>query len=215
MFSVRLAVMLFCDAVEMKKQMENYDSTGILLNVTRALDNLLRLKIKPFFEDIKFRWGAFREEDLWCREVELVFTLNEAPLREIYHKYARMNCGKDEKPLNADYMTLNECMILMREHCPLKLSKYLIREAFALCKMTVINEHSQAGTQQYQELKYVEFLEFIARVADLFFTGSEMEGIELHEKIEHILDEILPIIEKKRKRQRVYIDEFSESDDDY
>ena len=52
-------------------------------------------------------------------------------------------------------------------------------------------------------------------MSEIYFIGSEMEEIELNEKIEHILDELLDIVGKKRKKQRVYIDEFSESDDDY
>ena len=51
-------------------------------------------------------------------------------------------------------------------------------------------------------------------MSEIYFIGSEMEEIDLHEKIEHILDELLNIVDKKRKKQRVYIDEFSESDKD-
>ena len=95
-------------------------------------------------------------------------------------------------------MTYMEVEQMFREDTPLKMSKFMLREAFALCKMTVINELDAAGELQYTKLLYVEFLEFIARIADLFFAGSEMAGLELHEKIEHILDEILPLVGAKR-----------------
>ena len=90
-----------------------------------------------------------------------------------------------------------------------------MREAYALCKMTVINEHAASANHSYMRMEYVEFLEFIARCADLYFLGSEMEGLELHEKCEFVLDELLPIVGQRRIKQKIIIEEFSESDDDY
>ena len=60
-----------------------------------------------------------------------------------------------------------------------------------------------------------EFLEFLARIAELYFKGSEMEELELFQKIEYLLDEILPLVGAKRVKQVTVIEEFSESDDDY
>ena len=146
---------------------------------------------------------------------ELVLSMNEDALRKLYEMYSKTNRGTDKKPHNADYMTYIDCEQLFRDDCPLMLSRFLLREAYSLCKMTVVNELDAQGDLQYQKLLYVEFLEFIARVADLFFKGSEMDDLELHEKIEHILDEILPIVEAKRVKQKIIIEEFSESDEDY
>ena len=64
-------------------------------------------------------------------------------------------------------------------------------------------------------MTYVEFLEFLARIAELYFEGSEMEELELHQKLEFLLDEILPVVGAKRVKQTTVIEEFSESDDDY
>ena len=55
----------------------------------------------------------------------------------------------------------------------------------------------------------------MARIAELYFEGSEMEELELHHKLEYLLDELLPIVEAKRVKQETVINEFSESDDDY
>lgn len=62
---------------------------------------------------------------------------------------------------------------------------------------------------------YVEFLELIARIGELYFRDSEMEDLMLSEKIEYILDDLLPLVEAERTRQKMVIEEFSESDDDY
>ena len=62
---------------------------------------------------------------------------------------------------------------------------------------------------------YVEFLELLARIGELYFRDSEMEDLSLAEKIEYILDDLLPIVEMERTKQKIIIEEFSDSDDDY
>ena len=62
---------------------------------------------------------------------------------------------------------------------------------------------------------HVEFLELLARIAELYFRDSEMEDLQLSEKIEYILDDLLPLVEMSRTKQKIMIEEFSESDDDY
>ena len=42
-----------------------------------------------------------------------------------------------------------------------------------------------------------------------------MEELDLHIKLEYLLDEIFTLIGAKRVRQTTIIEEFSESDDDY
>ena len=58
-------------------------------------------------------------------------------------------------------------------------------------------------------------MEFLARIAETYFKGSEMEDIDLANKVEYLLDEILPLVGSKRVKQETVIEEFSESDDDY
>ena len=71
------------------------------------------------------------------------------------------------------------------------------------------------GLKLYYKISRVEFLEFLARAADLFFEDSEMEDLPLFEKIEHLLDEVFPLVSATRVKQQITVDEFSESDDDY
>jgi len=49
-----------------------------------------------------------------------------------------------------------------------------------MSKMTVVEETSPDSKQIYNKLVYVEFLEFLGRIAQLYFEGSEMEDLELH-----------------------------------
>ena len=84
-----------------------------------------------------------------------------------------------------------------------------------MSKMGVAEELNRDATRKYTNMIYVEFLEFLARIAELYFEGSEMEDLELNIKLEYLLDEMLPLVDAKRVKQSVSIEEFSESDDDY
>lgn len=61
--------------------------------------------------------------------------------------------------------------------------------------MSVINELDKKSQVTYIQITFVEFLEFIARIAEITFKGSELEHIELHKKIGHILDELLVVVD--------------------
>ena len=62
--------------------------------------------------------------------------------------------------------------------------------------MVVITE-SQDRYQKYDEIKYVEFLEFLGRCAQFKFKDLEEETME--DKLKMLLDEILPAYKLTRK----------------
>jgi hypothetical protein len=57
--------------------------------------------------------------------------------------------------------------------------------------MTVINEMDKGGTMEYKKLKYVEFLEFMGRLA---YEKYKDLAIPLYKKIEKILDYLMPVV---------------------
>ena len=124
--------------------------------------------------------------------------MNAKGITALYKHYAVMNQGKGDKAYNADYMTINECIQLFKLDCPMKLTKGMVKEAYALCKMTIVNEILSKSQDKYKAVEYVEFLEMIARVAQLYFKNSEMEDLILAEKIGFVLDDLLPIVSYKR-----------------
>ena len=67
-----------------------------------------------------------------------------------------------------------------------------------MSKTIVQNEFDKDSLSEYNKLSYLEFLEFLARTAELYFQGSEMEELELNIKLEYLLDEILPFVDAKR-----------------
>ena len=141
--------------------------------------------------------------------------MNQSYVDNIYSMYMKKNQDTETKAHNAIYVGLVDCIQLLKVDTRLNVPKRMIRQAFAMCKMTVEKEHDSEGQLDYLKLSRVEFLEFIARIAELFFAESEMEELPLSEKVEHVLDEILPVIGAKRTKQQITIEEFSDSDDDY
>ena len=106
--------------------------------------------------------------------------MNLTSIEKIYNKYGKMNQDTRSKGHDAEYMAYVDCVQLLRRDSKLRLSTYMIREAYAMCKTTVLDELGPDGQAQYNKLSKVEFLEFLARIADLFFKESEMEDLHLY-----------------------------------
>ena len=81
--------------------------------------------------------------------------------------------------------------------------------------MSVVNELDKKSQVTYIQITYVEFLEFLARIAELVFADTEMFDLMLSEKIGLMLDDLLTVVDCERVKQKIIIEEFSESDDDY
>ena len=64
-------------------------------------------------------------------------------------------------------MTLREASSLISEKCPGLLSENSIQLAYSRSKMTVVDE--MTGGEKYMRMVFVEFLEFVARVAYLAY----------------------------------------------
>ena len=62
-----------------------------------------------------------------------------------------------------------------------------------MSKQTIWNEQDDAQFKKYNEMPFCEFLEFVARLIELMFEDSEMEDLALDEKLELILEDLLPL----------------------
>ena len=97
---------------------------------------------------------------------------------------------------------------------PCGVSEMDVKFAFGMCKMTVVSEAN--AFKEYNRIQFVEFLEFIGRLAYIRFKdSSEMGSLPLATKIEYILDDIFAGYGMTRREVVDIVEEFSESDDDY
>ena len=87
-----------------------------------------------------------------------------------------------------------------------------INFCYGYSHMTVINEERQ--WKKYLAMEFVEFLEFLGRLAMARFKSSAPE-MPLNEKLESILDDLMQGFGFTRNEVNVEAEEYSESDDDY
>jgi len=134
--------------------------------------------------------------------VEDTFTCNLDNLREIYQSWFT------QVKKNMD---LKDCHHMCMVKCNLGVSEKEIQFCYGMSKMSVINEATSGN--QYQKLLFVEFLEFLGRVADSKYKG--MSEMTLAMKLEFLLDDIFSVYSMTRTEVNVIVEEISESDSDY
>lgn len=82
---------------------------------------------------------------------------------------------------------------------------------YGMSKMHVVQETTNKNL--YDEMKYVEFLEFMGRCAYAKFKEFEDEPME--RKLEMFLDEVFPAFSQTRNDVENEEEELSDSDPDY
>ena len=184
---------------------ENKEEEFKELTISQAFYVFYEAKIKPFYEKIDFTPNRFREEELWTLKIEKIYTVNEAGIKALFDKYAVRG---------SPWMELDGCQRMIRESV-LEIDPELVHKAFIMSKQVVVNERDEKQAKTYARLVMVEFLEFFARLANLNFMDSEMKDIELDEKIEYTLVDLLPLVDYELQWNRIAIYEISDSDEDY
>ena len=139
--------------------------------------------------------------------------MNEENLLKIYNKLCHSN--QDSKPFGVVSVTPEDCNLFFRQVCKLAVSSKDIMQCYVASKPCVIADSDEKAANQYRKLTFIEFLEFISRLAFQLFKDTESEELDLEKKIEYMLDDIFAHEKTKRVEQVVYINEFSESDEDY
>ena len=124
---------------------------------------------------------TFRKTNLCHYDIEVVFSLNEEVLKKLFRKKASEGKGEHKfKPIGSDWVVIEDCVQLLRSECNLNISHQQICEAFGMSKKEVDKEFEKDSLMSYNKLTYLEFLEFLTRIAELYFKGSEMENFELY-----------------------------------
>ena len=139
--------------------------------------------------------------------------MNEKNLLKIFNKLCRSN--QESKPAGVNLVTPEDCDQFFRQVCKLAISSKDIMQCYVASKPCVIADSNSKAANQYRKLTFIEFLEFISRLAFQLFKDTESEELDLDKKIEYMLDDIFAHEKTKRVEQIAYIHEFSESDEDY
>lgn len=129
-----------------------YLETKVVKSFPEAIEKLIVECIIPNF--VPEPWQEFRDKHLWTIEVNDLMEANEANLTKIYSNY---------KTVTKPKLEIQDCIQMCMRDANLNVSEKDISFSFGLCHMTVISEERQF--KHYQSLEFVEFLEFIGRLA--------------------------------------------------
>ena len=84
---------------------------------------------------------------------------------------------------------------------------------YGMSLMTTADQFRNSNTHM-MHMSFVEFCEFIVRLADVYFQGSEEEYLPLYKKTQFVLDALLDVIEEDRNEFKNYLTDCSSDDDD-
>jgi len=108
-------------------------------------------------------------------------------------------------------MNKANCLDLMSKNSKIIADENKVNYCYGMSKMHLVYETSQKHL--YEEMKYVEFLEFIGRCA--YAKYKDDTEADMTEKLKMLLDELMPTFGMTRKEVENEEEELSESDPDY
>ena len=147
-------------------------------------------------------WQEFRDNVWWCYETHKILHANQRHLNKVY---------KSHFAPRKKYMNKMDCVELMSKNNKIIPDENKVTYCYGMSKVHVILETSQK--QIYDEMKYVEFLEFLGRCA--FAKYQDEEETHISEKLKWLLDELFPAFGVTRIEVEEEEEELSESDPDY
>ena len=110
-------------------------------------------------------------------------------------------------------MTYKDSLRLFCEKSSLQMQEEIVKYCFIMCKMTVCNEEKEY--HNYFDLRFVEFLEMIGRIAVEYARGSEIANETLEQKMKVVLDSLFALVSKERREVVIPDPDISDSDPDY
>jgi len=135
-------------------------------------------------------WQDLRSDFIWAEAVDDLLRVNLPGLELVYEKF--------KKP-NKKLLGMEECLKIFAVHSAVDISEPQAKFAYGMSKQTVIDESKNSDTRGYMVMEMAEFLEMICRVAIAKFKASDLEALPLNQKVEFILDDLLPLVGMERK----------------
>ena len=119
---------------------------------------------------------------------------------------------KGIKDSGVDYITLQD-VIKLSKFGRLDLTDQQIISAFCASKMTTMPDYEKTSATIMNRMAYVEFLEVICRLTMVRYDGSEMESLDLSNKLGYSLGDFLIYAgERYRHPEEEYEKPFSNND---
>ena len=130
-----------------------YKDWGKWESYSQAVKTIIEEDFMQFYSIAK--WQEFREKDIWTLDVNDILSANLDALKKIYKQF---------ETTKKSFMDLNDALDFLWRNSGLVTIEKDVIWAFALSKSTISNEFTKR--KDYNSLIFVEFLEFIWRIAD-------------------------------------------------
>ena len=176
-----------------------YFDKGVCKTVWESCRKMLREYIIPNTVEV-MEWQGFRDNQLWCLDVDDLFKANQAGVAGLWRTYGTNGKGKNRLFSKDDGLRM-----LADAAVPLADKKAVL--AYALSKQTVANE--MGDFDKYNQMNLTEFHEYLGRLAALLYS----EAMPLAKKLERLLNYLLPLI--KMEYTPPNLDQDIESESDY
>ena len=122
------------------------------------------------------KWQHWRETQLWTLDVNDLYEANLEPLKKIFKTFFTTKKSS---------MDLTDSINLLIKNANLMPTEKEVIQCYGMSKMTLPNEI--AKRKEYNALQFVEFLEFLARAAEV---RHKVRGIRSREEDKSELDSI-------------------------
>ncbi|CDW72567.1 UNKNOWN [Stylonychia lemnae] len=171
---------------------EKYKKTGVFNSYAPALQKFLEENLYPNIECTD-PWG-FRETQLYTTFVNELLVRNDIGLKKLFGLYQH---GQKR------FINYKDAIDLINVKAELRfLDKQVIRQ-FGLSKMSHMDVLKDPSFPN--RMNYIEFLEFIGRIAfEIFKDHSEMQSEPLHIKYDALLTKLFKIV--KFQKQFTYLE---------
>lgn len=186
------------------KYLDHGACTSVVEGLRFLLDHILG-------ESPMVRWASWRENKLWTTEMNNLFHNNIDPLKKSFFHIARK--PKAKRIRMADMI---QYFVLCREpeYDGIRVAERYFRTCYALCKMPVQNEEHEM--EQYKAIVFVEYLEFLGRLAEFKFKDQpSIQEEPLVTRCEYLLDALFFLVGEERRDTFAVLADESASDDDY
>lgn len=121
----------------------------------------------------------FRDKFMYNLKCDEILKKNEVVIKKLYESFLNPN---------KKFVTLEEARKLLKKS-DMNVSDFRVAPCYTESMMSRIDTMSDMTV--LQQMKYVEFLVFICRVAHEIFIGTKQEHLGLHLKIDEVLDPLL------------------------
>lgn len=131
-------------------------------------------------------WQEFRDERLWTLECDDLLKANKAGIEALYRFTKTGPHSSNPLILNMD----DACALIHQAGYSSPAHERIAATAYALSKMTIIDE--MEDFEDYHNLKRVEFIEFLARAAEMLFTAHQPLVFKLEWLLSDLLTRFVP-----------------------